>query len=48
MRWLALIAVIGGVVAALVARSRHGRTKPEVGAVSDQWIAEHQVDQPTT
>jgi hypothetical protein len=45
MRWLAVMAVIGGVATiVLVARARIQR-KPDVGALSDQWIAEHQVDQ---
>jgi hypothetical protein len=45
MRWLVLLAVIGGVAAAVVVARARIQRKPEVGAVSDQWIAEHQADQ---
>jgi hypothetical protein len=48
MRWVTVIAIIGSVAAtAWLVRARVGRSKPEIGALSDQWIAEHQVDQPT-
>ena len=45
MRWLILIAVVGGVAAAAVVARARVQRKPDVGALSDQWIAEHQVDQ---
>jgi hypothetical protein len=47
MRLVAMIAILGGVAAAAwIVRARM-RARPEVGSVSDQWIAEHQSDQPT-
>lgn len=47
MRWVIVAIVVGGVaVAALIARSRAGRGGPNMGAVSDRWIAEHRTDHP--
>jgi hypothetical protein len=45
MRWLVLaVSLVGVAVAAITARSRARIRRPEVGAVSDEWIAQHRAD----
>jgi hypothetical protein len=45
VRWLVISLVVGGLAAAAAfLRSRFGASRPDVGAVSDQWIAEHHSD----
>jgi hypothetical protein len=47
MRWLLLSLIVGGVaVALLLARWRSTPVRPDLGAVSGQWIAAHRSDQP--
>jgi len=47
MRLVAVIAILGGVAAAAWIVRARVRARPDVGSLSDQWIAEHQNDQPT-
>jgi hypothetical protein len=47
MRLIAVLAILGGVAAATWIVRARVRAKPDVGSLSDQWIAEHQSDQPT-
>ena len=47
MRWLAVVAVgILAVAGIVVARSRRDHRASDVGALSDEWIAQHQVSAP--
>jgi hypothetical protein len=47
MRWLILTAIVGGLAGAVfLLRARSGTKRLDVGALSDQWVAQHRADQP--
>jgi len=46
MPWLLLVIVVGGVVAiVLLLRTRFVHRRPDVGAVSDRWVAAHRSEE---
>jgi hypothetical protein len=47
MHWFILSGIVGGVaVIVLLIRGRSTARRTDVGAVSDQWIAQHRADRP--
>jgi len=46
VRWLVVTGVIGLVAAVVAARALLRRGEPDVGSVSDRWIAEHRANEP--
>jgi hypothetical protein len=47
MRWVVFTVIVSiAVGAAALARARAKRNRPDVGAVSDDWIAHHRSEPP--
>jgi hypothetical protein len=40
--WISVGAGVAALISLLFLRNRGGSNRPNVGAVSDQWVAEHQ------
>jgi hypothetical protein len=46
VRWLILTGAVAVVAVAVAARALLRRGEPDVGSVSDRWIAEHRANEP--